>query len=164
MKSRKSNDITPYLLMIGVPVILAFIIIALVTSRHGIITPSNVGKEFTTLSTSDLKETGQTYFTYRVHSKRKYVNFLNSLDKEKYEIFVISHSRYTFTVTYRLKNRSSLEKVTGNQDFSNDIILYYTGSKSDYLNFLETLDAEKYAIFDVCEGDTGFYVTYIEKN
>ena len=164
MTSRKFGDLKLSLIGIGITIILIFIVVALTHLHRGTVTSPNTGEKFTTSPSSDSEETGKTYFTYHANSKRKYVNFLNTLDKEKYEIFAVSHSRYTFFVTYRLKNHSSLEKVTGSVNSPNDLILYYTGSKDDYLNFLETLDAEKYAIFDVCQGDICFYVTYFEKN
>lgn len=130
----------------------------------GTVTPTDASEASIDLITEGVEESGKTYFIYKTASKTKFINFLNGLDKEKYEIFAITRNRYISEVTYRLKNRSLLEKLSETENVTNDIILYYTASSSDYLNFLEILDEERYAVYSVSSGDFGYFITYVEKN
>lgn len=57
-----------------------------------------------TINQEDVTETKTgMYEVYYTTSDKEYLNFINNLDEEKYEIFDVTHSHSHWYVTYKVK-------------------------------------------------------------
>lgn len=100
------------------------------------------------------------YFCEIVSSQDSYLNFLESLDEADCKILDISRNEYFWYITYL----SSNSIINTSSKSTNNYFCEIGTTEDSYIDFLQSLDEEKYTLFDISRNKYFWYITYKVNN